>query len=484
MINMKYKKICPICNTEFETNSPQKMYCNNVHYLPCPVCGKLVEKKDNDFSRPPKCCSTKCRHELRKMNMPKKKCIICGNEFVPRSGVGLICDRQHYRKCEICGKEFELSIRMIHDNVTTCSTECREEKTRRNNMEKYGTEYPMQNEEVKKHFKESMKKKYGVEHALQYSAFSHKQQVTALHTNLEHNGVPYACMLPQCINAQGKIVSNINRKVGDKIKQLTGLEYSFEKRFENYSYDLCIEKIKTLIEVDPSYTHSTVPNHWGQAREVDYHIKKTKIANEHGYRCIHIFDWDDVDKVISILAPKKTIFARKCKIYKLNLKTTRDFLNKYHLQGNCRGQLLCLGLVYDDELFEVMTFGKSRYDKSHTVELLRLCTKSGYTVVGGASRLFKFATEYYGLDDIISYCDLSKFDGSVYEKIGMKKIRTTPPQEVWSRENNKITANLLRARGYDQLFKTNYGKGTSNEQLMFENGWLPVYDCGQAVYEY
>ena len=33
-------------------------------------------------------------------------------------------------------------------------------------------------------------------------------------------------------------------------------------------------------------------------------------------------------------------------------------------------------------------------------------------------------------------------------------------------------------------FGTNYGKGTSNEQLMLDNGWLPVYDCGQAVYEF
>jgi hypothetical protein len=58
----------------------------------------------------------------------------------------------------------------------------------------------------------------------------------------------------------------------------------------------------------------------------------------------------------------------------------------------------------------------------------------------------------------------------------------TPPQEIWSKGSQKITANLLRAHGYDQLFGTNYGKGTSNEELMLQNGWLPVYDCGQRVY--
>ena len=481
---MKYKKICPICNAEFETNSPQKIYCNNVHHLPCPICGKPVEKKDNDFSKPPKCCSTKCRHELRRRNMPKKKCIVCGEEFIPKSGVGLICDRKHYRNCEICGKRFELSIRMIHDGITTCSPECREAKTKRNNLKKYGTEFPMQNETVKQHFRDSMKAKYGVEHALQYDSFKQKQQVSAIHTNMENNGVPYACMLPQCIEAQGNIVSNINKHVGDKIKELTGLHYSFETRIQNYSYDICIEDIKTLIEINPSYTHSVVPNHWGQSRNKTYHLDKTRIAREHGYRCIHVFDWDDVNKIIETLQPKKSVYARNCRLYKLTKQATDEFLNRYHLQGTCRGQLLCLGLVYENEILQVMTFGKSRYDKSHTAELLRLCTKAGYRVLGGASKLFKFATQYYCLDDIISYCDLSKFDGSVYEKLGMTKIRITPPQEVWSNGTRKITANLLRSRGYDQLFGTDYGKGPSNEQLMLENGWVPVYDCGQAVYEY
>ena len=66
----------------------------------------------------------------------------------------------------------------------------------------------------------------------------------------------------------------------------------------------------------------------------------------------------------------------------------------------------------------------------------------------------------------------------------MKLVRQTPPQEIWSKHEEHVTANLLRQRGYDQLFKTNYGKGSDNEQLMLENGWLPVYDCGMKVFEY
>ena len=208
------------------------------------------------------------------------------------------------------------------------------------------------------------------------------------------------------------------------------------------------------------------------------------IANDNGYRCIHIFDWDNRTDILSMIKPKTTIYARDCKVYKLTKIATDGFLRDYHIQGTCKGQAISFGLVYNKELMQVMTFGKSRYNKNYSVELLRMATKRGYRVIGGASRLFKFFVNTYEVSNIISYCDLSKFTGAVYEKIGMKFLHRTPPQEVWSKGNQKITANLLRQRGFDQLFGTSFGKGTNNEQLMLEHGWLPVYDCGQAVYVY
>ena len=47
-----------------------------------------------------------------------------------------------------------------------------------------------------------------------------------------------------------------------------------------------------------------------------------------------------------------------------------------------------------------------------------------------------------------------------------------------------ITDNLLRQRGFDQLFKTDYGKGISNEELMLNAKFVEIYDCGQSTYIY
>ena len=103
-------------------------------------------------------------------------------------------------------------------------------------------------------------------------------------------------------------------------------------------------------------------------------------------------------------------------------------------------------------------------------------------VVGGASKLFKTFVNDFRPESIISYCNRAKFTGDVYRKLGFKQIRTNAPGEVWSKKDQYITDTLLRQRGFDQLFGTNYGIGTSNEELILEAGWKSIYDCGQSVY--
>ena len=347
-------------------------------------------------------------------------------------------------------------------------------------LQKYGVDNVSKLPEIKAKIQATLKEKYGSDIAMNSPII--RSKIVA--TNLQKYGVPYFCMTEKCLNAQGDIISSVNRKFG-KALEAQNIPYKFEFRLDNKSYDIYIPGTDILIELDPTYTHNIIGNHWNdEGLPADYHLEKSKTAKEHGYRCIHIFDWDDWDKIIDMLKPRKPIYARKCTIYKLKKNVGDKFLSDYHLQGTCRGQLVYFGLVLDGELYQVMTFGRSRYDKNYSIELLRLCTKPGYTVIGGASRLFNYVTTMFELDDIISYCDLSKFNGEVYEKIGMKHVRNSPPQAVWSKEDKKITANLLRQRGFDQLFNTDYGKGTSNDILMFEHGWLPVYDCGQGVYEW
>lgn len=548
MKTFKYTRKCKCCGKEFQTNSPQKLFCDDVHYLPCPVCGKPVLKKDRDFTRPPKCCSKECSWKLRKQNFKSKVCEICGEEFTPTSGVATICNKEHHIKCEICGKDMIITKDMWHDGIKTCSEECRKEKTRRFNQEKYGVDHPMQSKEVQQHHKDSMKEKYGVEFALQSQEFLDKasntmkerygvewaQQSKSIKdqslakmiqkygapytlqsadlrnkvesTNLERYGFKHTSQSPEIkskiaktcfekynagsyiysaeFRSKFRAISQINMRFKQMLES-AGCKVSVEFPLHDYRYDLiCNDNI--LIEIDPSYSHTCDPsvNHWHHGLDPDYHIAKTTIATAEGYRCIHVFDWDDWSKIVQLVKPKTAVYARKCTLKRIGTKAADEFTTKYHLQGKCRGQVENYGLYYEGELVEVMTFGKPRYTKKYDYELLRLCSKDDVRVVGGASRLFKAFIKDHPEASIISYCDLSKFTGKVYEEIGMKLHHITEPAKVWSRGLDKITDNLLRQRGFDQLFGTNYGKGTSNEALMLEDGWVPVCDCGQLVFEY
>ena len=131
-----------------------------------------------------------------------------------------------------------------------------------------------------------------------------------------------------------------------------------------------------------------------------------------------------------------------------------------------------------------MTFSKIRYNKNYEWELLRLCTKYGYSIIGGAKRLLSNFIVRYNPKSIISYCDLDKFTGKIYEDIGFKLLKRSQPQIIWyNPENYKhFTSSSLNIIGADKMIGTNEGKGTNNEEIVKKHGYVPIYNCGLAVY--
>lgn len=540
-------KICPLCGDEFVPEKPSSRYCKKDHFQPCPVCGKPVLWNSK---KPVPACSKECKRELRKMHNREKWGVDHPMQLdsvkekhresmLERYGVESPLQSEEIKARAVesnlkkFGSTWALGNKEFHDKCqdsmqekyggrTTFQSPILMKKIKETNIKKYGAQNPLQNNEVRERVEQTCLRIYGAKYPTQNEDVIKRSVETRKNNNggvfwtdemrkksentslmrygvsnpskseevketirkscMEKYGVPYGCMVE---GAKPHRISKINRSFAAKLSGLS-LDCELEFRIKNKYYDIGIPSIKTVIEIDPSYTHNTEgANHFHRKISEQYHLEKTLIAERNGYRCIHVFDWDDWEKIANLIAPTKRIYARNCGIVKIiNQSVANKFINENHLQGQARGSILTLGLTYEGELVEAMSFGRSRYDKKHTYELLRLCSKQGTTVVGGASKLFKFATDRLDLDDIVSYCDRSKFNGVVYEKIGMKLIRETKPNIVWSRNSDKITSNLLRQRGYDQLFKTNYGKGTDNDILMLVNGWVPVPDCGQKVFSY
>lgn len=369
------------------------------------------------------------------------------------------------------------------------------EKIRKTNLERYGVDVPAKSKDIQEKMKKTNLERYGVENVFQNGIVREKIKAdnfskygTTWRTNIEKiketcltkYGVEYACMRPEARQYSNN--SMPNRKFEELLKQ-HNIIYAKEFALENYSYDFKIDDI--LIEINPTITHNVHINIFGdEPMSKDYHLNKTECARKNKFRCIHIWDWDDLDKIVNMLKPKETLYARNLEIKEVPKKECDEFLNAFHLQNTCKEQTIRYGLYKNDVLIQIMTFGKPRYNKNYEYELLRLCSHKDYKIVGGAEKIFKYILDKYKPESIISYCDNSKFTGLVYEKLGFEKHKSPKPSKHWYNTKTKqhITDNLLRQRGFDQLFNANYGKGTSNEELMIEYNFLTVYDCGQMTF--
>ncbi len=358
------------------------------------------------------------------------------------------------------------------------------QKVIQTNIRKYGVTNVMFNDSIKqkqqRNATQAIKRKYGVDYPFQSTEVFKHMWVN----NIHKYGIPYCCLLSQCQSA-GRAISKVNKQFKDMLCGY-GINCELEKHIGYKSYDVFVKEAHTLIEINPSYTHNSYCSFYGKQQGIAsrYHIDKTLLAEQNGYRCIHVWDWDSWDKIAQLLVPCVKVYAREGQVVKLSSSRCNQFLNQYHLQGTCKGQKACYVLVKDNDILEVMTFGQPRYNKNFEWEMLRLCTKSGVSVVGGAERMFAHFVKEYSPNSVVSYCDRSKFTGRVYEKLGFKLESAGKPTKHWysSRKSEKmqhVTDSFLRQRGFDQIFGTSYGKGTSNEQLMIGRGYLPVYDCGQ-----
>ena len=239
---------------------------------------------------------------------------------------------------------------------------------------------------------------------------------------------------------------------------------------------------KLAIEFNGSYWHSSL------FKDRIYHQKKTVLAGKQGVHLIHVFEyeWNNPDKrrkLIDLIdrylnrSSMVVIGARKCEIKDIDKSSAHDFLNLYHLQ-NFAPASIYLGCYYESELVGVMAFGKPRFNSRYDYELIRLCWKSGVIVTGGSQRMLKYFIDRYKPSSIITYCDISKFNGNSYVKMGFSFVEMTRPNYVWiNLSDNRVISRYQTTK--QKLIAKGLGKPDQTENEIMENlGFLKIYDCG------
>lgn len=247
-----------------------------------------------------------------------------------------------------------------------------------------------------------------------------------------------------------------------------------------YEVDIYIPEKKIAIEFNGNYWHSS------RFKDKHYHLDKTLLCAKSGVRLIHIFEyeWENNKDIIKsylhdTIIGTKQIYARDTKLINVNSNIAKAFIEKNHLQGFSNSDIN-IGLDYENDIVAMITLGKPRFSTEYQYEIIRMCFKSGCNVVGGAEKMFSAFVKYYKPVSIISYCDLSKFDGAVYKRLGFSVNKVSEPNYVWVKGHDVKTRYQTQKK---RLLKQGLGTDSQTEdEIMNSLGYAKIYDCGNRSY--
>lgn len=289
-------------------------------------------------------------------------------------------------------------------------------------------------------------------------------------------------------------ISKMEKEVLDYVLTLidnnTEIEQSNRVILSGQELDIYIPSLKLAVEFNGTYWHSSI------YKSRRYHQLKTIDCAKQGIHLVHIFEYEWKDRVkreiiksllskLIVNTQEDIIQARKCKVVELRSSESKNILDENHLQGYI-GAEITLGLEVQNtgELIGVMSFGKPRYTENSEWELLRLVWKHNIKVIGGAEKLFKAFIKRYNPQSIISYCNISKFNGSVYLKLGFKATAKdiTDPNYVWvDTINNKVMSRYQTQK--HKLIANGIGiKEQTENEIMDNLGYIKVYDSGNLKF--
>ena len=245
--------------------------------------------------------------------------------------------------------------------------------------------------------------------------------------------------------------------------------------------DIYIPSYNLAIEFDGMYWHNGLDNYY-----------KYETCRSKGIQLIQVTEyewWNKRDKIFSILDSilgiyDKTIYARNCEVKEIDNSLYTEFLDRYHLQGYMPASIR-LGLFYEGELVQVESYGKSRYTDKYEYELIRECSRSGYKILGGKSKLFVHFIRNYHPTSIVSYCEKNKFTGSSYLKLGFKLNHESGSGYKYYRDGNEYSRIVFQKHKMQSLVGTlldSYNPELTEFENMDLNGYYRIYDYGNYVF--
>lgn len=286
----------------------------------------------------------------------------------------------------------------------------------------------------------------------------------------------------KALNLYTEVASGFQNSVYDFLKTFipeTDIQVNCRNLIHPLEIDIYIPSKNIAIECNGTYWHTEL-----NGRGRDYHLNKTELLKAKGIHLIHVWEhqWNTQNEIVKSrlsakLGKSVNVYARKCTIFDISTNVMDKFLEANHVQGSCTASVR-LGLVYDGELKALMTFGKSRYDKSVEWELLRYCTESGISVTGGASKLLSHFCKLYSPKSLVSYSAKEWNTGNLYSTLGFKWDSTSAPSYYYTNDYvtffNRVSFQKHKLSEKLEVFDP---EKTEWENMQI-NGFDRIWDCG------
>lgn len=270
-------------------------------------------------------------------------------------------------------------------------------------------------------------------------------------------------------------ISGIEIEIKHYIESIQNNEVVYNSRdiISPKEIDIYIPDKKIAIEINGLFWHSE------EKKGKYYHIEKFKLCESKGIRLINIWedDWvykNDIIKSIlnNALSNNKTkIYSRKCKIEEISTMESNIFLSDNHILDKVKSKIR-ISLKHNDEIVSLMTFTNRKDDEW---ELTRFCNKINTSIIGSASKLFKYFINKYKPKKVISYSDNSMFDGSVYEKLNFIFDGESKINYKWVINKKREHKSNYRK---ERLVKRGYDPNKSETEIMYDEGYFKIWDCG------
>jgi hypothetical protein len=364
-------------------------------------------------------------------------------------------------------------------------------------IERHGVDSPLKSPEIKEKARKTLKQKYGVDSALQSPELLEKMKVTCA----QRYGTEYAMQnsdiktksMQKRLQKYGRIIANLGKTQSNMTAWINSFGFDFKPDvliLEGKELDLYDAGQKLALEFCGLYWHN---ENSPEPRTRSYHHDKWKRCRDKGIRLLTIFDdeWRDRNEVCkSLILSKLGVFdrrlqGRKCEVREIPKKTMKEFCDLHHLQGANKLSEVCFGLFHGEELVGAVDMGRHNRKKNPKEAVLtRLCFRPGVQVIGGANKLFKACSDWCsgnGVNKILSWSDNRYSDGSVYDRLGFKKVADLPPDYYYVDMKNPKRRFSKQSQSKKQSQCPSH---LTELQWANERGLSRIWDCGKVRWEF